>query len=64
MIKIKSSTALKTMININKINLILLNESSERERRSNQNKKTESDEMIESDEKVQKDESKECVFIF
>jgi hypothetical protein len=56
MIKIKSSTALKTMIDINKINLNITEWVKRARKTVNQSKRTESDEMIEWDEKFQKDE--------
>ncbi len=56
MIKTKPFSALKTMIDINKINLNTTEWVKRAREAVNQDKKTESDEMIEWDEKFQKDE--------
>jgi hypothetical protein len=66
MIKIKSSTVLKTMIDINQINLNTTEWVKRVTTRKtiNQSKRTESDEMIEWDEKFQEDELKKMCFHF
>ncbi len=62
MIKTKSSSALKTMIDINQINLNITEWMKRARETVNQNKRTR--QKNEWDEKFQKDESKECISIF
>jgi hypothetical protein len=62
MIKTKSSSALKTMIDINQINLNTTEWVKRARKTVNQDKRTR--QKNEWDEKFQRDESKECISIF